>query len=190
MRSIIDWCFSFSFLISSMPPVHSGHDAVQSLYSEHHGWLLSWLRRKLGDACDAADLTQDTFVRLLDAPDSPEKRAGWQLQEPRAYLTLIAKRLVANLHRRRALEHAYLEALAQLPEAQAPSPEQQLLILETLQQIDAMLDGLPAKERAAFLMVQLEGLQHSEVAARLQVSERSVKRYMVRAMARCIMLAD
>ena len=165
-------------------------DPVQVLYAQHHGWLQAWLGRRLGNAFDAADLAQDTFVRVLAAPEgTPEKQRGWQLDEPRAYLTLIAKRLLANLHRRRSLEQAYLEALAQVPEAFAPSPEQRALLLETLQAIDAMLDGLAVPVRRAFLLAQLDGLGYAEIAARLAVSERTVKRYMAQAMARCILLA-
>ena len=165
------------------------HPHVQALYSDHHGWLQGWLRKKLGNAFDAADLAQDTFVRILAAPDDmPEKQGDWQLREPRAYLTVVARRLLANLYRRRSLEQAYLDALSTLPEPHAPSPEQQAIILETLQEIDAMLDGLAAPVRQAFLMAQLEGLGYAEIASRLSVSERTVKRYMADAMARCILL--
>lgn len=164
--------------------------AIDSLYNSHYGWLQDWLRRKLGDAADAADLAQDTFMRLMTAPDhSAEKQSGWQLQEPRAYLTVVAKRLMANLYRRRALEQAYLDSLALMPEQVSPSPEQKILILEALQQIDNMLEGLPLKVRAAFLMAQLDGLTYTQIARQLAVSERTVKRYMVQAMARCIMVA-
>jgi len=38
---------------------------MAALYVAHHGWLQAWLRRRLGDAHQAADLAQDTFVRLL-----------------------------------------------------------------------------------------------------------------------------
>jgi len=76
-----------------------------------------------------------------------------------------------------------------MPEPLAPSPEQQAIILETLQEIDAMLDGLAPPVRQAFLMAQLEGLGYAEIAMRLGVSERTVKRYMAEAMAHCILLA-
>lgn len=163
------------------------HREISALYAGHHSWLQGWLRRRLGNACDAADLAQDTFVRLLVAPDdSPEKQRAWQLDEPRAYLTVVAKRLLANLYRRRSLEQAYLETLAQLPEPLAPSPEQRAILLESLQRIDAMLDGLPAVVRSAFLMAQLEGLEQAEIAQRLRISERTVRRHLTQALARCI----
>lgn len=165
------------------------HPHIHTLYSDHHGWLQGWLRRKLGNAFDAADLAQDTFLRILTAPDhTPEKQCDWQLREPRAYLRVVAKRLLANLYRRRSLEQAYLDALSALPDPLAPSPEQQAIILETLQEIDAMLDGLAPPVRQAFLMAQLEGLGYAEIAAKLGVSERTIKRYMAEAMARCILL--
>lgn len=109
---------------------------IATLYLDHHSWLLGWLRRRLSNASDAADLTQDTFVRILGAKDVPA------IETPRAYLTTVAKGVLVNWYRRQALEQAYLEALAQLPEPQAPSPEERALVLETLQQIDAMLDTL------------------------------------------------
>ena len=38
-----------------------------ALYAEHHRWLLGWLRQRLGCLHDAADLAQDTFIRVLTA---------------------------------------------------------------------------------------------------------------------------
>lgn len=105
-------------------------DAVGRLYGEHHGWLLSWLRHKLGFSHLAADLAHDTFLRVLAG------RTGLALLQPRAYLRTIAHGLAVNHWRRLDIERAYLDALAGLPEAMAPSPEERLLVLETLRQLD------------------------------------------------------
>ncbi|MCW0205802.1 MAG: sigma-70 family RNA polymerase sigma factor [Achromobacter sp.] len=165
-------------------PVLASSDAVHLLYRAHHGWLHGWLRAKLGNTFDAADLAQDTFVRVLRHRHELDA-----LREPRAYLTTIAKRLLMNHHRRRSVEQAYLEALALMPEQLAPSAEQRLIVLEALQEIDEMLVGLSLPARQAFLMAQLEGLSHGEIAARLNVSLRSVHRYIARGFEQCIMAA-
>ena len=39
--------------------------ALGQLYLDHHGWLQGWLSRRMGCTQNAADLAQDTFVRLL-----------------------------------------------------------------------------------------------------------------------------
>jgi len=157
---------------------------VEPLYRAHHGWLLGWLRRKLGNASDADDLAHDTFARVLGRPRELDR-----VREPRAWLTTIAHGLVVDHIRRRTLERACLEAIASLPEPQAPSPETQLLLVEALVRIDAMLDGLAPKVRTAFLMSRLDGLGYAEIAQRLQVSLSSVEKYMASAIRHCLSLA-
>ncbi|NQD74459.1 sigma factor-like helix-turn-helix DNA-binding protein, partial [Pseudomonas sp. CM27] len=88
-------------------------------------------------------------------------------------------------HRRRQLEQAYLEHLARLPEAVAPSVEEQLLLIEALVSIDQVLDGLPAVVKATFLYSQLDGMNYADIAVKLQISERSVSRYMKQALRQC-----
>lgn len=157
---------------------------VESIYSEHHGWLQGWLRRKLGNASDAADLAQDTFIRLLAS------RQGVAIQEPRAYLTTVAKGILVNWYQRQALERAYLDALQMLPEPEVPSPEQQLIIFETLCEIDRLLDALPPAVKRAFLLSQLEGLTYERIAELLGVSLITIKRYMKQAFLQCLSVMD
>ena len=155
---------------------------LHRLYLDHSGWLQAWLRRRLGSEWDAADLSQEAFLRLLRHPE-----VLGELQEPRAYLMTIGKRLLINFQRRKSLEQAYLDALMALPEACVPSPEQRWLLLETLQALDELLDGLPAAVRRAFLLSQLEDLPYREIAERLHVSERTIKRYMAQAYEHCLL---
>jgi RNA polymerase sigma factor (sigma-70 family) len=156
---------------------------LHALYRDHHGWLESWLRRRMGNAWDAADLSHDTFVRVLSS-----SRQIADMHEPRAYLLTVGKRLLSNFYNRRSLETAYLEALAQLPEECVPSPEQRWLLLEALQALDELLDGLQPLVRRAFLLSQLEGLGYREIAERLNVSERTIKRYMAQAYEHCLLV--
>lgn len=153
------------------------------LYSDHHGWLHGWLRRKLGSSFDAADLAHDTFLRLLtrEIPDT--------IRDPRALLTTVAQGIVANFYRRRDIEKAYLDALAVLPPELALSPETLAIMLETLIEIDRLLDGLPVITRKAFLLAQLDGLGQAEIAERLGISVPTVKRHVAKALAQCCFAA-
>ena len=166
-------------------PIADSQQIIQSLYSDHHVWLKSWLRRKLGCGEQAADLAHDTFVRVLRHREQIDS-----LREPRAYLVTIARNVLFNYFQRQSLERAYLEALAQLPEKCVPSLEYQALLLETLHEIDRMLSSLPAAVRKVFLLVQLEGLGYEEVAERMNVSVRTVQRHLARVYEQCIVLAS
>lgn len=152
---------------------------LEVLYGTHHGWLHGWLRRSLGCSQQAADLAQDTFLRLLVRGQPVSDRA------PRALLARIARGLVIDHWRRDALERAYLEALTQLPEASHPSPEVRHEALQCLERIAQMLDGLKPAVREAFLLYQLGGLNHLQVAEKLGVSSRTVERHVASALLHC-----
>jgi RNA polymerase sigma factor (sigma-70 family) len=153
---------------------------IEVLYSDHHPWLKGWLHRRLGNAEQAADLAHDAFIRLLSSESLPGK-----LDEPRAFLTTVAQNLVFNHWRREKLERAYLEAIAQTPCQVALSPEDNAILLETLIELDRLLDGLPAIVRRAFLLSQLDGQTHAQVAQALEISVPTVKRYIVKALQQC-----
>lgn len=157
-------------------------ECIGDIYRAHHGWLHGWLRRQTGCSERAADLAHDTFLRLLGG------QKARPLDEPRAYLTTVARGLLVDFWRRQALERAWLDALSAQPEAFAPSPEEKTLALEALMQVDAMLGRLKPRVREAFLLAQLDGLTYREIGAHLGVGERMVKKYMAEAMLHCLML--
>jgi RNA polymerase sigma-70 factor (ECF subfamily) len=150
--------------------------AVSTLYTQHSAWLRGWLRKRLGNHCDAADLAQDTFVKLIKA------RTALEIREPRQYLSTVAKGLMIDLLRRRSLEQAYLDTLASLPEAQVPSAETQAILLETLVELDRLLSGLGARVRQVFILSQLDGLTYAQIATQLGISLRTVNSHMAKAM--------
>lgn len=155
---------------------------VHGLYCDHHGWLQGWLRRRIGNGHDAADMAQDVFVRLL------QRRAPIEARQPRAFLSTIAHGLVVEHWRRRELEQAWLETLAGLPEQAAPSPESRQLVLEALIEIDRMLDALKPAVRTAFLLAQLDGLTCPQIAERIGVSLATAERYIAKALRACYAL--
>ena len=164
------------------------YQPLEHLYQCHYHWLRAWLGRRLGTASDAEDLAHDTFIRVLKGFQSTDTQGLAALREPRAYLTTVAKRVVINHYERQSLERAYITSLQSMPEALAPSEEDRAILLETLRELDGLLDALPAKVRTAFLLCQLEGLSYEEIASRLKVSQRTVTRYMAQGFRQCLQL--
>lgn len=164
--------------------MHAASDtaAFECLYRAHHGWLRHWLCHRLECSERAADLAHDTFVRVLT------RQAPIVGDAPRALLATIAKGLVIDHWRRSALEKAYLEALASMPPGHVPSPEAHHEALQTLERIIALLDGLKPKTRDAFLLHQLGGLGHAQIATQLGISTRTAERYVANALFHCYRL--
>ncbi len=166
-----------------MPTAASRPDPdLHAWYVDHGGWLLAWLKKKLGCPHNAADLAHDTFARILASRD-----ALAAVNEPRAYLSVTASRLIIDQARRREVEAAYLAelSLALRDQPGAPSPEQILMTSQALAQISAILDGLAERPRQAFLLHYLDGDTHAQIAAKLGVSDRMVRKYLVSALVHC-----
>lgn len=150
-------------------------------YHQHHAWLQRFIARHLSCQHTAEDLTQDSFTRLMTRQENLSL-----IESPRAYLTTIAKGLLVNHWRRQDIERGYLEALQAQPEAEYPSAQDQYEVLQTLYQVDLMLQDLSVKARQAFLMSRLQGIRYVDIAVELDVSERMVKKYIAQAMLKCL----
>ncbi|KMN05710.1 sigma-70 family RNA polymerase sigma factor [Pseudomonas helleri] len=153
---------------------------VEHLYLQHSGWLKNWLRKRLQENADADDLTQDTFVRIMRS-----RRPVDDLRQPLAYLATIANSLLINRWRRQAVERAYLQALAEQPQALQMSPEDKSLLIETLVEIDELLNGMSPSMREIFLLSQLDGLTYKQIGSQLGMSVDKVQKSMSKAFAMC-----
>ena len=169
--------------MSSAQSVINHH--VQVLYSEHHNWLKSWLYQRLGNSAEAADLTQDTFLRLLGLPASRHFSSN---EHARNFLCATAKNLCIDLWRRKEIEKAWHDTLSSYPEETAPSAERQAAVLEALEEINLMLSELPTKAAKAFLLAVVCQMTDAETAIQLGVSDRMVRKYVAKAMLACLTL--
>ena len=160
--------------------INTSEQVFTQLYQDHHPWLIKWLEKRVKDRLQAEDHAHDTFLRIFTSKETPN------LNEPRAYLTTIAKRLLINHWRRNTIERAYLERLSAYPEEVTISAEESTIILEVLREIDELLNQLPEKVRTAFLLAQLDDLTYVEIGQRLEVSDRMVRKYMAQAMFQCL----
>ena len=154
---------------------------IDALYRAHHGWLTAWLKKKMACPHHAADLSHDTFIRLLSQPDLPV------LKEPRAYLLVTANRLMINLNRKRRVEEETLHSMAILISGQSSQDAAHVSAIRQLLErvLFMLLEELDERTRKAFLMSRVDGMTYTEIAYVMNVSENRIKQYLVKALAYC-----
>ncbi|MGX2039717.1 sigma-70 family RNA polymerase sigma factor [Methylocaldum sp. MU1018] len=144
--------------------------------------LFRFFRQRIGCPDTAADLTQEAQLRVWQ--HTREDR----IDNPRAFAFRIAENLVVDHRRRQAvrkicvpLEDEHTDTVAGFD----PAPEHSLEQKDRLRRLNAALSELPEKCRTAFLLNRLEGLSRREIAARLNVSESMIAKYLAQAMRHC-----
>lgn len=149
-------------------------DAFERVVRGRETQLLRIAYRILGNWADAEDVAQDVFVRL--------HRHGLNFANEAAlnsWLYRVAINLCIDRGRGARLT-------GELPELAAahPSAEAELIRGERKELLMMALSRLPARERAAVVLREIEGLSSAEVAAALGSSEGTVRSQVSKAMAK------
>lgn len=151
-------------------------------FEGHYEELLRFLARRTGDAERAADVVQDTYVRLATAP-----QPSGGIENSRAYIFRVAGNLAIDTLRKESRidsRSATMDRTDAIPDPLA-SPERTLLAKERLELLDEALAGMPPKVRRALLMSRVKHLTFARIAAELGVSESMVAKYVAQALRAC-----
>lgn len=159
------------------PPASQPGQDVERWYDEYHTRLLSFLRRSLRTESDAQDVSQEVYLRLLRIP---EDRV---VEHPRAYLFRVAANVVNDWRSDQKLFDARdPEDFDKL--GNGCDLEEDIDRRNRMARVERALAALPPLYRATILLKSGYGLSYREIAERLDVSERMVKRYIVKGYAR------
>ena len=130
--------------------------------------------RMLGDADEAADAAQESFIKAYHALESFRQDAQFL-----TWVTRIARNACLDSVRRRAVRQADSidddeSGAGSLPSG-APSPEEAALRSDAKRRLDAAILDLPESHRAALVMFHFSGLTISEISRALGRPEGTVK---------------
>jgi RNA polymerase sigma-70 factor (ECF subfamily) len=150
--------------------------AVRAIYREYAGLVFSVTLRALGDRSRAEDATQQTFLQAWRAAATfdPEREFG-------PWLATIARRVAIDVHRREQRRaHDQLDDVSPLDPALVTAPPDVERAFEGWE-VRKAIDELPPDERELVELQHLQGLTHTEIAARLSVPVGTVKSRSFRA---------
>jgi RNA polymerase sigma-70 factor (ECF subfamily) len=149
-------------------PRRMDEGAFQVFYSETAPKLWAYIRRASGNATLADDILQDTFYRVLRA-DLP----ALEKHQLKGYLYRTASSILADHWRQLQRERRWsLVRLFKMDTVESADQHGDTLRL---------FQRLKPQERMLLWLAYVEGFDHQEIAATLELSEKSVRVLLFRA---------
>ena len=153
---------------------------IKNLSDSDHKEIYAFATRRVGQQ-EADDIVQDAYLQLLQRENKDS------IREPRAFLFRVVSNLIIDVWRkskRRAdteIENQGFELDKFI--CNKPGPEELTTGILDFDRFLLVLDELPVIQQHAFILNKIQGLTHTEIAVRLGVSNKSIQRYLVDAMA-------
>ena len=152
----------------------SYHEQFVGLFEAHSRRLFRYLNRLAGDAELAADLVQETFIRLYQRGEPPDAPEAWLIS---VAMNLFRNASTTQRRRKRLLTVSRSEGAHSDAELR---PDHQVLLEETSARVRAAVDGMPERDRH-LLLLRAEGYSYREIAGALELNEASVGVLLARA---------
>ncbi len=156
---------------------------ILEAYLEHEVALKRYLRRFIRSREAADDLAQEAFLRAFAAES---KNA---IEAPKAFLFKISKNLALNeLARQSAMT---IEPLGDLAGQAVLEDSNQVLaddVVDSRERVRLLaraIAALPPQCAKVFILRKMQGLSQKEIAARLNISVRTVENHVAVGLSRC-----
>jgi RNA polymerase sigma-70 factor (ECF subfamily) len=154
--------------------------AFDLLVSRHHRGIYNMLYRMLASSEDAADVTQEAFLRAYTRLHTFKHGHSFL-----AWLRAIASNLcIDHLRRRRSgtvsLDERLESGLEPADESPGSSPADQVTMADDSRRVLAAVQQLPEKQRAVLVLRHVEGLKLTEIATTLGMPLGTVKTMLFR----------
>ena len=154
--------------------------AVERLYRRHLARIHSLARRMVGDDL-ANELTQDIFVRVWEKLGTYRGEAAFGTWLYRVGVNVILGRRKQLGIRRERYVAAGDEVIEQLSTDSGGRAGGRVGGRETAVDFEAAIQHLPAGARAVFILHDVEGYKHREIAGLLEITEGTSKSQLHRA---------
>ena len=167
----------WAYCLPSVSPSRSEQVDLAQLYATHAPSLYRYLVQLTGDADVAADLVQDTFLRVVTHAPTNGALRGW--------LFRVATNAARDQWRVNGRRAALLDRAApdELHVGQPRDPEAEFSRRERRRHVQAALATLVERDRVALLMRE-EGFTHAEIAEAIGTTPKSVGTVIARALVR------
>lgn len=153
-------------------------DAFEAIVLRYGPELLRYARSMLSDAGAAEEVTQDAFIAAWKGLDGFRGESSL-----RTWLFSVVSRKVVDYRRRRSIPPVRDWALDTTPASAVDDPEIRASNADFLDELRDALAELPYRQRAAWLLREVDGMTHVEIGRILMITPSAVRGHLVRAQA-------
>jgi len=156
---------------------------ILETYLENEEALKRFLRRFIKSREGADDLAQEAFLRAFAA------ESGRSIQSPKAFLFKVARNLALNELARQS--SAATEPLGDFDGEEVLEDSSQAAVddavdgRERIRMLARAIAALPPQCAKVFILRKMQGLSQKEIAARLNISVRTVENHVALGLVRC-----
>jgi RNA polymerase sigma-70 factor (ECF subfamily) len=137
-----------------------------------HSFAFSYLKNK----DDAEELLQEIFLKLWEIRSTLDDE-----KNIKSLLFKICINLIYDFIRRKNIEKAYLVFAGHNDLSIADSTWHEVVYHDMLLNLNKLVETMPEQRKLIFRLSKEEGLTNDEIAARLQLSKRTVENQLYRA---------
>jgi RNA polymerase sigma-70 factor (ECF subfamily) len=150
--------------------------AFEALYREHAGRVYALCMRMAGNAQEAESLVQEAFVRAWERLDQFRGESSFATWLRHVTVNVFVSSRRATLRRLRRVESTDELVILDPPSIVARMPEAAM-------DLERAIAGLPDGARLVFVLFEVEGYSHGEIARELGIAENTSKAQLHRARA-------
>ena len=153
--------------------LQGGEDAaLDRLIEKHRSAIKAFIFRMVGDATDADELAQETFVRAYFQIGNYRPKAPFV-----AWLYQIARNLCRDHFRSRAYKARFKSQSIEELQHERFTEENRVpdALVDRVERVQSALLQIPVELRESLILTAIEGLSHEDAAARLGLTSKAVE---------------
>lgn len=151
--------------------------AFAEIYERYWTVMYVHVLKMLGDEDDSKDLIQELFTSLWLKGARIEFSTNLS-----GYLYISARNKVINMIRQNKIRKDYLSSLAEFGAQTSNTTLEQLNVRDLHTAFEREVQSLPYKMRQIFELSRKQNLSHKEIALRLDISDKTVKKQISNAL--------
>jgi len=151
--------------------------AFSIFYDQHWEWIFNAAYKRVRDVEVAKDISQEIFSQIwiqFQSGMPPE------IENLRGYLYVVVRNHVFKWLEKERKFISISDVFEQFSQ-HADTPDSQIIFEELLSDFRQLLDSLPPQQRIVFQLRYDEGKSNEEIAALLQITEKTVRNQLGRA---------